>query len=176
VRCQPFQFNLRQARLNHCGCVGDYHPLTAGSGLSERGNHVGHRLPCRGGSPLFRQTEGAGTRDPLEVFLIDDVLGANLAGGEPSGANPAADRFRVLVGAAGRLWNRQHCRIILLQLLHPRQREPRGRCGFDPVTARRAAAPWTANTTSFETRLWRRARHFERVEKCMSGSTIPYTS
>jgi len=63
----------------------------------------------RGQGPCNHATNGVG-----QVLLVDDVLRADLAGRQPSRADPAADRLRIAADASGGLWHSQGHRSLRL--------------------------------------------------------------
>ena len=100
---------------DRAGVDDDAHPVAsmADARTADRGNDVGHRVAPGRPAPLWWQGVVRLTKDPIQIGLIDDVLRADLPGGEATGANPAAHGLLIASDALRRLRNGQHGRRIL---------------------------------------------------------------
>ena len=77
--------------------------------VANGGDCIRHRAAGGSGAPKLRQGQHVGPiENGLEVGFVDDVLSSDLAGSQPSNADPAADCLGVAPCALRRFRNGQH--------------------------------------------------------------------
>lgn len=87
------------------------------SGAPEYPNPVGLRLTSPGFAPcLWHWQTAIVSSGPIEIRLLNHVLGSYSFGTQFASTNPASNRFRVATDPVSGARNRQHCSCILL---HP---------------------------------------------------------